>query len=91
MDKAEKLTRAEREFLIFHLTPPPAREWRWVPVPAPTNLVLRAFKNGPDGDLTIEVGADSYRRLSAYFDDNFRVDLEALAALEVEVANDVDL
>jgi hypothetical protein len=89
--KAETLTAAERAFLIFHLSPPPAREWRWVPVPAPTNLVLRAFKSGPNGDVTAEVGAESYGRLSAFFDENFQVDLEALASLEIEVANDVDL
>lgn len=91
MGKPEFLSAEERAFLIFHLSPPPAREWRWIPVPAPTNLVLRAFKNGPAGDVTAEVAAESYARLSPFFDDNFQVDLEALAALEVQVADEIDL
>lgn len=91
MARTEYLSVPEREFLIFHLTPPPAREWRWIPVDQPSSLILRAFKDGPDGELTADVEATSYRRLSQFFDENFQVNLEALAALEVRVTDVIDL
>jgi hypothetical protein len=88
--RARYLDEAERAFLIFHLTPPPPNAWRFLPEPEGT--VLCAVKPGAGGaELTATVPATSFERLSQFFTDDYRVDLAALAAFEVEVADAIDL